>query len=484
VSGTASTPLTGEQADAVLAAVASSLRISRTSALRALPGELVTASLVPASPLMDVSELVDGALNIAWTVKDVLYKDAKAIAVPTAGDLQGSGLIEAMDGAGEVLGGQPLPLPLGTVGGQVVPSTTDIAGLLGQVFGELTIPRLSVRLSLEWRLRYRGKQSVEGEDFIATSGLTSPTVSLLIPPFFDEMRADTIKTPHVDLACLSAVVTLKLDSGVGERQLVFETPSVPILILPLLIPTIVVVFSEPNFGVTDGSWALVIVPEHSPLAGVRHLTGVLAKIDRVVDALSSIASLATWILGLDEVTSAITDHPRIRFINRDKVSDLDDVTIRPGPFFGVFGDATADDEAQSIMMLGPVGTKAIFYNNSGFDTSDGISGRQGAYSVTMTDELPYVFIRDLAQGDAQHVGPTSIPADAVGDVITDTYDTTFSDPTWNKSMSSFQFDAGWIGMIAKTSATPVTEPLPDCRERPVVSPIGPKAPSRRSKGRL
>ena len=463
MSGTLTTDLPVAQATAILQAVYNSLQIVLTSPARTKPGQLITASLVPASPLLDVSELANGILNLAVTSKDVLYKNANVIPVPAAaapGDFGGDLLAGTVNAAG----GQPFPPPLGALGGSTVATLTNIPGLLGQIFGTLAIPQLKVRIQIKWVVRKNGKILDESTDFLALQGIRSPAVSLTLPPTIHEMRLDTITIPRLDVACLHAEVSLSLGSTSLPTLVV---PAAPILLLPLLLPSVVAIFSEPNFGVLKPTMTLVVVPRHSPLSSLKPLLDELNKIQNVISGLSSLAQFAGWLLGLSELTNALTDQPRVRFVSTDKIDSFDDVDIKPGPLFGLLGDDNFDDVAKSILMLGVEGTKAWFYN----DDNQTTGGDQGYYALEVQKDKLYVMVRDLAQTDASSAPPDPHPPYpfSASDWHKDSY---YYSPTWNGSMSSFQFDPPWLQAMADEADAPVLPPILRCRPiRPI--PTGP-----------
>src|SRR6185295_9955888 len=233
MSGVAAPQISNPHADRVLKAVLARLRIVLTSPTHVEPGHPVTAAIVPASPEIDASDLADGLLNLGWMTKDLLFPDDNAVALPGVGTLNGTSFEgdHLADNVANLAGvaGQPFP-PL-LPGGAPLGKTP---GMLAQLFGTFAVPQLKVRLDVRWFVHDQsGHELSEGQDFIATQGLTSPAVSLLIPPLFRELRLDTLLNPVGSVVCLSAEVTLSL----GTYAL---APSplgpVPILLLPLLIP--------------------------------------------------------------------------------------------------------------------------------------------------------------------------------------------------------------------------------------------------------
>lgn len=442
MSGTESPLLTTAQATDVLTAVANRLSIVLTSSSRLSPGDLANAALVPGSPELDVSELASGVINVAFLAKNVLFKTATPIDVPDTGTLAGDAVAIATDPAA---GGTPFPAPLGTVTTSPNPITKNVPGDLGQVFGTLSLPKLTVKVDIAWTVARQndprdptaGKTVLaEGHDFVALGGIASPTVSLAIPPPFSELRIDTLRTPQPDRVCLSASITLTFgavaDPPPNTTNFVltktFTLGPVDIILLPVLIPTVVALFAEPNFGVTNDGTVLIWVPEHSPLTSARALFDQLRRVEKVLDALRGVGGMAAWLLGLDELLDALPDQPRIRFKATNAISKLDDVEIKAGVFFGL-GSTTFDDAVESLIVFGLPGTVVHFFNDTNFKTKPATN--QGMYTIRL---------------DSKTEPPRTVPRNAIA--MTDFEpDTTDNDHDWEDSLSSVKFDDAWLRLI-------------------------------------
>lgn len=463
MSGTATAKLAEDQAKAVLAAVQSSMSLVLTSAARVNPGQTISAALIPTAPQIDASELANGIINVAFTAKNVLFKTADPISIPTYGDLRGDA--DAPNtAAGSVLGGVPFPAPLGTVSTPPNPTNTNVPGDLGQVFGIVAVPKLKVKVDIHWRLTKqidphdpsKGAQTLdEGHDFVATNGVSSPTLSVVIPPTFSELRFDTLTSPQPDRVCLFADITLTLDfsdpKDKGPATSTFSLGPVEILLLPVLIPTVVAIFSEPNFGVTNTGTVLVIVPEHSPISSVRALIDQLRRVESALDGVRSIASVAAWLLGIDELVNAIPDQPRVRFKAANLIRKFSDIEVKPGVIFNI-GSTNFDDQAQSLMVFGLPGTKVWFYNDTYLRIPPATN--QGHYAIDLV-ATPFVAIRDLEDGDASSEPPHTMPPNSSTLPIIFSWapDKSDSDKDWEQSMSSFKFDDEWLAIVEDAPAT-------------------------------
>ncbi len=475
MSGTATAGLTTAQADVVLSAIAHSLEIVLTSPTRLAPGTPLTAALVPASPLIDASELANGILNLAWTAKDVLFNDESAIGVPAA--------------ATPVTGGEPFPPPIGAVGGSTLPTHSNVLGVLNQIFGVVALPKLKVRLSVSWRVvrtnaNGNHEAQTEGVDFVAPQGIASPNVTLILPPTFREMNLDTIRSPATDLVCLYATVTLAL----GNRLFgPFDIGPARVILLPLLIPTLVALFRDENFGVSYEGAALIAVPSHSPISSAKTLFRTLHRIEVAVDALRGTGGFAAWLLGLDELLGAIPDTPRLRFAvasdhGRDGIPDLTKIEIRPGPLWGVLPGEDFNDRTQSFLVFGLPGTMVKFYNDINYSEHLPHS-QEGMYTVSVGPEL-FVGCRSLNDPpDSSLNAPVTFPAGRISSFEPDTTD---DDKDWKFSLSSLEFDLSNIVPSLTNSgrdpgfACPPVNPLPTNghdRKDPPVPPVAPLQPS-------
>ncbi len=539
MSGIGSTSLSDAQANQILGAVRNQLQLVLTSPTQVQPGQPVTAAVIPSVPVIDASELANGVLNLAWIAKDVLFDNKDPLKVPTttemtspndldgdelaatAGDIVAgqpllrpqhlnlawtakdvifkkpdpvnvpndisSGSDELIAQSAIVAGGQPLQPPAPVIGlpapttsnvpgivGQVfgginVPLPPDpsaplepVAGILNQIFGTVVLPNLKLQLKVKWIVRdNQGNELQEGRDFIATQGLTSPTISLILPPLFRELRLDTLQNPGGggSIVCLLADVTLVL----GEKTLTFRLGPIPVLLLPLLIPTMVVLFSEPNFGLTYDSAALIVVPKHSPFASAEPLFKTLKKIESVVSALRGLGGLAAFFLGLDELLGTVPDQPRLRFattrVDPNKTEEgegiphLSEIKIKKRPWYNLLGDDPAfDDVVSSLIVFGLPGTKVQFFDHTHFDSTD------GSFDIELLEKDFFVAVRTLDTDD--EFEPETFPPDRVPPDFVPS-----DEGSWDNSMDSLRFHKAWLKGVAKEIKSPLVTPPLVCKQK-------------------
>jgi hypothetical protein len=469
MSGTASAGLADDQADAVLEAIAKTLRIVLTSTQTVQPGQRVTASLVPASPEIDASDLANGVLNLAMTSKDLLFGGTSVLDVPESGDLQGDTLASTVS----VFGNQPFPPPTPVLnGGQ----TTNPSGALAQIFGTAGLPNLKVQCEIGWIVRDQaGTRLIEGQDFIVEQGLGSPQFWVRLPPAFRELRLDTIEKPGGEIRCLSAEVTLRLGSRARGP---FEVGPVPVIVLPLLIPTIVALFSEPSFGVTHDSAALIVVPKHSPFANLEPLFKTLRKIESAVDALRGIGGVATFLLGLDDLVDAVPEQPRLRFAAEDEIPELGRYVIKRRPWYAFLSDDTTfDDRVYSLLVFGIPGTRVEFYNDEFFKRAP--ATRQGTFTLDLGLEC-FAAIRTL-DTDSRTNAPITFPPSRVDPSNFEPDTSSANDGVWHTDMSSLRFDQMWLRIAEQEAQNPLERPPLLCQPPVELEPKRPSRAKRRSR---
>lgn len=312
------------------------LHLELTSPPRVPVGQPVTASIKGLGVELDVSDLLEGVVDAGW----VGYLGAQI--VNTADDAS------HVDDLKNAIKG--LTSPAGAR--SAIPITaTD---LLGRVIGLAQIPRLRIRVDVEWHLSDdKGHELIAGSDFLAPNGLTQPDVSLLIPPLFQELTLDTLEGKTINYCSykLSARVTLSIGSVWASIDLPSQPPyvtspsivsgqlgdappapkleaGIPIVALPLLYPTLLALFSAPGCNLSmpgDGKAPmrlLIVVPHNSPISSLEQLNRVLKKVDQQVADLRDLASVASALLGIDllnQALDALSNQPAARLVTAESV---------------------------------------------------------------------------------------------------------------------------------------------------------------------
>jgi hypothetical protein len=454
MSGFPATPLSATQVDEILAAVRPMVRAVLTSAARVEPGQALTASLLPASPQIDASDVVNGALNLGLTLKEIVFNGTGALNVPSEGAL-GDDLV----GTASIVAAQPFPPPLPVLNGV---NTPNPAGTIGQLFGAVTLPDVRVRIDVTWRVRdSAGTELTEGTHFIATKGVASPDVSVIVPPLFRELRLDTLQNPIGQVFCLSADVVLRL----ADRSLPFTLGPLPFIALPIFVPTVVALFSEPNFGLTRDGAVAIIVPEHSPFASAEPLFKSLRQVESVLGSLRSLASVAAWLLGISELVSSIPDQPRLRLVAANAVPKLGNIKIKRRPWYAVLSsDPDFDDEVRSLFVFGLPGTEVEFFNDTNFKRKP--ESKQGMFSL-MTHQEGWVAVRNLdTSNDAR---PVTFPPNPFDNSYVPQFENDETgDSSWVADMSSVRFRNTWLAVVQREVESPPVPPVLQCGPPPII----------------
>lgn len=447
MSGIAAAALSQEQAGRILDIVAARLRVVRTGPLHVAPGAQMLASLVPGSLDLDASDLVNAAVDVAAVTKDMFFKDAKAFPVADANaltdpkDFLGTELIK--DNAAALDDGRPFNQPPTLL--QIPASiTSHVPGLLAQLFGTLQLPDLRISLNLSWILcNAHGVPQSEGKDFLALDGLANPAVSLVVAPPFGEYRHDTLLNPGGEQFCL----WLRVDLHLGGFQREIMLGPIPFIQLPVLVPTVVGLFSEPNFDVNEDSAALLVVPAHSPFVSLEPLLKLLETLDNTLSALKGLGKVAAFLLGLSDVLGAIPETPRLRLTAKNRIDDLENYEIKARPWYAIFSsDDTFDDRVNSLFVLGVPGTVVEFFNDEDCEMTD-----QGGYTITLNatatlgGDLPDFFVAIPTLYAPNEDPPPTMPP---GRISSFTEDTT-GDGSWDTDMTSLKFGDDFLQDVEK-----------------------------------
>jgi hypothetical protein len=496
MSGVSANTLPAAELQKILSAAMNRLHVRLTSSNVVAPGATITASIAGAGVEVDVTDLLDGVLNIDW---QAFTQAALGAITDSANSLRA--LITETDKALPTAGPAPLP--------NAITAATP-AGLLGRLVGAVSLPRLRVRADIRWQVTdSQGNELIEGEDFIAPNGLALPDVLIKIPPLFRELDAfdypgssanlqpiNPLATPSACTFRLQVRVVLSVGDVFIDRVLsaapAFSDPSlstpptlrhpadlvpdgtapgIPLIVLPLPVPTLVALFSNAEFNPTDPSPAklLVVVPHGSPITSLEQLNRILRKIDQVVSDLRQLPFFAASLLGLDLVNDALSGQPGARLVSAQADNSYRDFTkvvyySEPTRFWWIkigTQDVTFNDEAMSMVLLGMPGTQVSFFNQADIVKDEGVWHVSVAGAVDFTrplDVLPFVIVRDLGPGQGPgfsiwaSTGGADIPAPetippkrSAEDVPANQSSGWFQQATfgWGKRMSSLRFD--WLG---------------------------------------
>lgn len=311
-------------------------------------GYAFDATVQPMPGQLDVTEVLEGDLDLTWITKDVRFADANPVA-----DVENLA-------AGQILGGLPL--------GGVSPPT-GVGGLLAQLKGcvpLLSTTKLSVKVDVTWEVLNEEKKPLPADQYQAPNGLTGASIPVVFKPPTTELV--TTKAPEPVLRHLRAKVTLSVPGGTKERTL----PEIPVPIVPLAVPKVLVSFIHANFqakhGDDDGG-AFILVPPNSPLRSIEQLNSTLSALQTAVTSLKGFASFASFLLGLSELTGALAATPYFAFAATNEVPNLNDITLIQRSWYE--NDTELEDELSSMIFIGPAGAKVDVYCETGFEDENG-----------------------------------------------------------------------------------------------------------------
>ena len=332
-----------------VADVLQSLVDSMSAVAKPKPGGYAfDATVQPLPGQIDVTEILEGDLGLTWITKDVRFADADPVAD-----------VESL--AGEILGGLPL--------GGVSPPT-GVGGLLGQLKGVvplLSTTKLSVKVEVTWEVLDQDKATLPSDQYQAPNGLTGVSIPVVFKPPMVELVTN-VAVPAPAMRYLRAKVKLTVPGGTKEATL----PEIPVPVPPLAVPKVLVSFIHSNFQAKDGDddgGAFILVPPNSPLRSIEQLNSTLAAVQTAVTSLKGFAGFASFLLGLSELTGALTATPYFAFAATNEVPNLNDITLIQRSWYE--NDTELEDELSSMIFIGPAGAQADVYCETDFNDENG-----------------------------------------------------------------------------------------------------------------
>jgi len=318
----------------------------------------------------------------------------------------------------------------GNVGGHI---KGKITGTIKNLKGSVTAPKLldsPPSITVEWYIEDgNGKRLSEPGDFVLLNNtkLTDPAKapSLTFLPVFTELSAGVDLIARRRIFCK---VTVTVGSEHEDRLL----GPVDILLPKIQLPTVLVMTEHAVTGVGYPGAVLVAVPSQSLLM-LDQLTDKLREVQVVLDRLQTLSQLAGFGDTLTQIDRIIglVGNPSIRiprFIKRDGVMDLWYVMRDPPGFLG-FGYTSWEDCISSLVMIGPPGRAARFYNAKNFWE------RRGAFEIVLGAKA--VAHIDSLRGSNPTCEPTDTDTETGGCTFRQRWDP--PPPSFNDVISSYQF---------------------------------------------
>lgn len=462
--------LTTTEANELLTSILNQFQVALTSASIVQPGEAVTASVFPAVTQINALETLTGAVNAADLTRNLATPPAFQ-SVPLASAPIAPSTAPAWP--------EPDNIVSGITGGSAQAGVAQ--GSASQVLALLnvSVPRIDIKVS--WWIRKPltpggYADAVEGQDFLAPSGLAAPGVSLLIAPPITELTLESVGATITNLSspnpslpleqwCLYARVTATL----GTTTLVRDLGPVPLLVAPLPIPTIVALCNNKDLNVTGGKSKLMFVaPPHTAVSSLEELNDTLQAISSVLGRLRMVAKLAGWVLGVGSLVKLVNKATYAAFYAREFIKHFDDTPLYSRQFWD---DIDINDAIESILVIGPPRAEIEFYNEKNLKPGEGIL-------VMRIPITGFVLIRDthpqFPLGGVRETRPATLPPDPGEQILlgtADGYEEDTDDDGFANSMTGIKFRlAGWPSTALNARTVPCTPP-------PYPTPTTPKRPT-------
>ncbi|HEX5760313.1 MAG TPA: hypothetical protein VF121_14085 [Thermoanaerobaculia bacterium] len=336
------------------------------------PGEPIQAVVEPAGLFADPLQFLLQSLDLSAVLRNVAPTSLPA--PPTSG----------------------FPLPPG------LPSPTSpppaILGSLNSVFDAVTDiskiqPRL--RVAVRWTITRvldtsGGTEQIEewNIDVDDPGSLSSAALNLRFAP----TRAFPLRIPPPDeplpigdVLCVRPTITLTLD----ERRLEVPLPGILTHVLPVLLPTVLVLAPHPNFGPDKDQPIGIAVPADSPINSLEALQDVVARLRSQLQP-RGIGRFALWAAGLGFLVDLLKLPNPLVFVKGMRMDKLDDYD---------FTDKL-NDKANSVALFGAPGAAVTLSSRdrvgSAFSAQGG--GDPGLLHLRV-GQFGYVACQDLEKRD-------------------------------------------------------------------------------------
>lgn len=195
-----------------------------------------------------------------------------------------------------------------------LPVDLNINGTLDQTVGNITqtltstlqgalnLPvSLPVSLTVRWRVTDdQGNDLTAGADFIALDGLGGPQASFLFRPETVELTTSLALKPALRFIVPHVRISAPGLSAAGA-QYSSDLPPIPIAVLPIPVPTVLVLFEDAYFD----EQFLLIVPPDSPVTSIGALKDLLENLKPIALELARFPAFATFLLGIDNLSLSL-----------------------------------------------------------------------------------------------------------------------------------------------------------------------------------
>lgn len=272
---------------------------------------------------------------------------------------------------------------------QIVPGTSQLAAgeqltaTLSRPLDGLALPGIPspVGVTVRWSAHadnVRRTPLVAGRDVEAQNTSGVPATFRFAPRIVEATASGAgsgtvSRIVRATLTATVAPVPILLPDGL-EVSVALE---LPVVVLPLAIPTILVLCRHSSFAASDAStrppdgFALVVVPGDSPLEQltVAAVDALLGPLSTVLSSLAGLAGFAATVTGLGRLrTALVANAPHVKVVGGDQPI-LNRITMIQRNL--VQNDIEAAAEASSLVLLGHPGARARCYVRRNFNPGDG-----------------------------------------------------------------------------------------------------------------
>lgn len=294
----------------------------RTGPFHVHPGEHLKAAVEPTGLFADPLQFLLQSLDITGVLRNI----APPTTEPTT----------------------TIPLPIGVPTGA---SPEAVAGPLNAALdavADITRVQPRLRVSVNWRIERivdsNGTTKAVDEwntDLDDPAALASPELALRLAPTraFPLRVADPADdVPLGDVVCLHPALTLTL----GETRLRVELPGVLLHVVPVFLPTVLVLTPHPNFGTDKDQPTIIAVPADSPINSIESLQQTVQKLRDQLQP-RGIGRFALWAAGLGFLIDLLKVPNPIAFVKGNTVKKLSDFI------------SNANDKANTVALFGAPG---------------------------------------------------------------------------------------------------------------------------------
>lgn len=312
----------------------------RTGPFHVQPGESVQAMVEPAGIFADPLQFLLQSLDLSAVLRNVA---PASLPPPPSSDIP-------------LPPGLPLPTtPPAAVNGPlnaVLDAVTDITRVQ---------PRL--RVAVRWTITRLlnaggGREEIEEWDLDVDDpgSLSSAALNLRFAPtraFALRVRPPEEPLPIGDVLCVRPTVTLTLD----VVRLVVPLPGILTHVLPVLLPTVLVLAPHPNFAPDKDQPIGVAVPADSPINSLEALQDVVARLRSQLQP-RGIGRFALWAAGLGFLVDLLKLPNPIVFVKGTRMDKLDDQDFTEG----------LNDRANTVALFGAPGAAVTLSSRDRVDS--------------------------------------------------------------------------------------------------------------------